>query len=159
MKNEHTERGLFNGVLTAHFIIILHIILIGAIGLLVLFFSGVVQYMTWIFLGGVAAVMAFVYYLYRRMKARGKTLGEMLRSPLFRGREVEVSFLGGFASVKVGQSKEPPLLDADVVDATRQLEDPETIRIRELAELARLLENDLVTLDEFNRAKKQLFKG
>ncbi len=59
MKNEHSERGLFNSVLTAHFIIILHIILIGGIGLLVLFFSGVAQYMTWIFLGGIALLMAF----------------------------------------------------------------------------------------------------
>ncbi len=93
------------------------------------------------------------------MKAQGKTLGEMLRSPVFRGREVEVSFLGGLASVKVGQSKTPPLLDADVVNPSNQLEDPETVRIRELSELARLLENDLVTLDEFNEAKKMLLKS
>ena len=38
-----------------------------------------------------------------------------------------------------------------------QLEDPETIRIRELAELARLLENDLITRDEFDKAKQRLF--
>jgi hypothetical protein len=39
-----------------------------------------------------------------------------------------------------------------------QLEDPETVRIRELAELARLLENDLITREEFNEAKQRLFQ-
>ncbi|MCP4688909.1 MAG: hypothetical protein GY859_12725 [Desulfobacterales bacterium] len=160
MKKENTERSLFNGVLTAHFIIILHIILIGGVGLLVLFFAGIAKYMTWIFLGGLAALLGAGYYLYRRMKAQGKTLKEMMRSPMFRGREVEVSFLGGLASVKVGQGNGngQPLLDSDTAGPANQLEDPETVRIRELTELARLLENDLVTLDEFNKAKKLLFR-
>ena len=38
-----------------------------------------------------------------------------------------------------------------------EIEDPATGRVRELSELARLLENDLITQDEFELAKNQLF--
>jgi len=40
-----------------------------------------------------------------------------------------------------------------------QLEDPETIRIRELTQLAQMLEKDLITLDEYSRAKKHILKS
>jgi hypothetical protein len=41
---------------------------------------------------------------------------------------------------------------------TQQLEDPGTIRIRELTELARMLEKNLITREEYNRAKQTLLK-
>ena len=37
-----------------------------------------------------------------------------------------------------------------------QLEDPETARIREINALAQLLEKELITRDEFTRAKQRL---
>ena len=39
-----------------------------------------------------------------------------------------------------------------------QLEDPETARIRELTELARLFEKNLITSEEYNKAKNQILK-
>ncbi len=33
------------------------------------------------------------------------------------------------------------------------------MRIRELTELANLLENNLITRDEYNKAKQQIFKS
>jgi len=49
-------------------------------------------------------------------------------------------------------------LETGVVDPTHQLEDPESIRIRDLSQLARLLADDLITRDEYDQAKKNLFK-
>ena len=41
---------------------------------------------------------------------------------------------------------------------TLQLEDRGTQQVRELAELARLLEKNLVTLEEYNQVKARIFK-
>jgi len=39
-----------------------------------------------------------------------------------------------------------------------QLEDFKTIQLRELTQLARLFEDDLLTRDEYDEAKRNLFK-
>ena len=44
-------------------------------------------------------------------------------------------------------------------NTTHLLEDPASARIRELSELVRLLESDLITLEEFNSVKRQLFQS
>jgi hypothetical protein len=149
----------FKSVLLAYFILVLHVLLIAGLVLMVIFFRGMIHYMIWIFLGGTAAILASGYHFYRRMKRDGKTLREILSSPRLSGRTVEVSLLGGLASFKVGKSDKTPALSSDSTGQYRpQLEDPKAIRLRELTELVRLLENNMITLDEYNKAKKQIFK-
>ena len=94
--------GLFKSVMLAYMVLVLHVVLMLGLGLLVIFFRGVIQYMLWIFLFGTVVVVASGFYFYRRMKAEGKTLKQTLSSPMFAGRPVEVSFLGGMASLRVG---------------------------------------------------------
>lgn len=159
MKIPQKDReGLFGRVLLAYFILILHVLLLAGIILLVIFLRGVTQYMLWIFLAGALAIIVSGYLFYRRMKAEGRTLKEMLRSPMFGGRAVEVSLLGGLASFRIGRPESPPAIDYDATPEMRQLEDPHTIHVREISELARLYEKKLITLEEFNKAKNQLFK-
>jgi len=152
--------GLVKSVLLAYMILALHVLLIAGLGLLVLFFRGFVQYMLWIFLAGAALVGYSGYRFWRRMKAEGKTLAEMLGNPAFRGRSVEVSLLGGLASIKLGapRGRARPLEIDNDERAPGQLEDPETARIRELGELARLLEQDLITRLEYEEAKQRLLR-
>ncbi len=138
-------------------ILLLHVVLLAGLGCLVLFFRGMVQYMLWIFLGGSALVTYSGYRAYKRMRDERKNLGELLSLPMFTGRSVEVNLLGGLASLKIGDRE-----NADIpytLDPSRQLEDPAANRIRELRELARLFENKLITLDEYNRTKEQLLNG
>jgi hypothetical protein len=154
--------GLVKSVLLAYFILALHVLLIAGMAILVLFFRGVVNYMLWIFLGGIVLVALSAFYFIRRMRAEGKSLREMLRNPMFNGRSVEVSLLGGMATVKLGQSSQPPAIGHDPAVDLPRLEDPDSFRNRDvsdLAELARLLEKDLITVDEFNKAKRQLLNG
>lgn len=158
-KKPKDNEGVMKSVLTAYFILILHALLIVGLGVLVLFFRGLIHYMVWIFLGGSALLLTSGYLFWRRMRAEGKTLSEMLNSPMFRGRTVEVSLLGGLATFKVGNGPGLPAIDAGSAAAPRQLEDPASARVRELSELARLLENDLITLDEFNHTKQKLMGG
>lgn len=157
-KNKDNE-GVMKSVLTAYFILILHALLIVGLGALVLFFRGLIHYMIWVFLGGSLLLLTSAHLFWRRMKAEGKTLSEMLNSPMFRGRTVEVSLLGGLATFKVGNGPSLPAIDAGAEAAPRQLEDPASARVRELSELARLLDNDLITLDEFNHTKQKLMGG
>jgi predicted membrane metal-binding protein len=154
--------GLFKGVLLAYFILALHVLLIAGVAVLVLFFRGVVNYMLWIFLGGIALIGWAVFYFFRRMRAEGRSLREMLKNPIFSGRSVEVSILGGMATLKLGRPSRMPAIDHEAAGDIPRLEGPEIPRRREvseLAELARLLEKDLITVEEFNKAKQNLLNG
>ena len=154
--------GLVKSVLLAYFILALHVLLIAGMAILVLFFRGIVNYLLWIVIGGLAVVGLSAYFFIRRMRAEGKSLREMLRNPVFSGRSVEVSLLGGMATVKLGQPSPTQAIGHDAPVDLPRLEDPDAPRrpeVSDLAELARLLEKDLITVDEFNRAKQQLLKG
>ena len=157
MNKSKQNDGVFKSVMMAYSDLVLHVLLIAGLGLLVLFFRGIIQYMIWIFLGGTAAVLVSGYRFYNRMKQEGKTLREMVNSPLFHGRAVEVSILGGMASFKIGQDSNPRALPDTTFKTSNLLEDPASTRIRELSELVRLLEKDLITQEEFNSVKRQLF--
>lgn len=150
--------GLFKSVMAAYLVLVLHVLLIVGLGLVVIFFSGIVQYMLWIFLVGAAVILASFFYFYRRMKAEGRSLREMMQSPMFNGRPVEISLLGGLASFKVGGNAEGPLeLGTDTHNPSLQLEDPDAARLREIKELANLLKEDLITREEYEKAKQHIF--
>ena len=156
-KKEYKETNIFKSVLMAYFVLILHVFLIAILGLLVIFFSGIVNYMIWIFLGASAVILWSGYYFYKRMKEQGKTFGEMINSPLFSGRAIEISLLGGFASLKLGKPSDIPRI-GDSYEQVNQLEGHSDIFINELLELVHLLENNLITLEEYNIAKQRFFK-
>jgi hypothetical protein len=152
------SQGLFKSVMMAYAVLVLHVLLIAALGLLILFFRGVTQYMIWIFLVGGGGLAVSGYLFYRRMKAEGRTLKEMLQSPTFGGRSVEVSFLGGLASFRLGQQSAPRELPGASEDLLR-LEDPEAFRKKELETLLRLLEKNLISPEEYQKAKQDILKS
>ena len=158
-KKRKNGESLFKGVMLAYFILVLHVLLLAGVGLMVIFFRGIINYMLWIFIGGCVIIIAIAYYIYKRMKEEGKTLKETLSSPMFSGRPIEVSVLGGMASFKMGRPSNIPALGNDQSKQFLQLEDSSAMRIRELTELANLLENNLITRDEYNKAKQQIFKS
>lgn len=157
-KTQKNSEGLFKSIFMAHMILVLHVLLFAALGLLVVFLSGMMQYMLWVLLGGMALVGLSAYLFFRRLRKEGRSLGETLRSPIFQGRAVEVSLLGGMATVKLDKPHSADAVKIDSQSPALQLEDPEAARIREINTLAQLLEKDLITLDEFTRAKQRLLK-
>jgi hypothetical protein len=52
--------GLFKSVMMAYLVLVLHLLLVFGLGLVVIFFSGIVQYMLWIFLLGAITILGFV---------------------------------------------------------------------------------------------------
>jgi hypothetical protein len=159
LKKEKESQHL-NSILMAYFILILHVVLVAGLVLMVIFFRGIINYMIWIFIGGLIAIIASGYHFYNRMKKEQKTLREILSTPRLNGRSVEVSFLGGLVSFKIGRAHyDLPALDSHSSGGLRQLEDPESVRYKEFSELVRLLENNLITLEEYNKFKEEIFKS
>jgi cytochrome c biogenesis protein CcdA len=159
MKKEKDSQH-FTSVLMAYFILLLHVILVAALVLMVIFFRGIINYLIWIFIVGSIAIIVSGYHFYKRMKKEQKTLGEILDASRFNGRSVEVSFLGGLASLKIGRAQQSlPALESPSSDRLKQLEDPESARYKEFSELVRLLENNLITLEEYNKFKEKIFKS
>ena len=160
LRQKEKDSQHFKSVLMAYFILVLHVLLVAGLVLMVIFFRGIVNYMIWIFLGGLIAIIFSGYHFYKRMKREGKTLREILHTYRHSGRSVEVSFLGGLASLKIGgEHHSPPALNSNSPGHLKQLEDPESIRYKEFSELVRLLENNLITLEEYNKFKEQIFKS
>jgi hypothetical protein len=160
LNKKEKENQHFKSVLMAYFILVLHVVLVAGLVIMVIFFHGMINYMIWIFLAGLIAIIASGYYFYKRMKMEGKTLREILNTYQHSGRSVEVSFLGGLASLKIGgEHHHPPALNGHSSGQIKQLEDPESIRYKEFSELVRLLENNLITLEEYNKFKKEIFKS
>ncbi len=155
-KKNKTSDGIFKSIVFAHLILSLHLVLFAALGLLVVFLGGMMQYFYWILLGGMIVIGLSAFLFYRRLRKEGKTLGETLRSPTFQGRSVEVSLLGGMATLKLDAPNSQKAIEGDHREPPLQLEDPEMARIREINELAQLLDKELITLDEFNNAKERL---
>jgi hypothetical protein len=157
MKKESGE--LFRGILLAHLILFLHLLFIVGLGVVIIFFRGVSQYMLWIFLGVTAVLIASGYFCYRLIKSKGKqALKDIEESDVFKNRSVEVRFLGGVASLKIGQPDSSKAIENPAYNPRHQLEDPNTARMRELDRMAQMLEKNLITLDEFVIAKKKLLK-
>jgi hypothetical protein len=157
-KNKEDDRHL-KSVLMAYLILILHVFLVAGLVLMVIFFRGILNYMIWVFLGVSAVIVASCYKFYKRMKREKKTLREMLGAQQISGRTVEVSVLGGLASLKIGRPHYQPALDGRSSEPVKQLEDPDAIRIKELSDLVRLLEKNLITLDEYHKYKENIFKS
>lgn len=157
LKRAKDGQGLFKGVFVAYVILILHVLLVAAMGLVVLFFRGIVNYLPWIFAGASITIIATIYFFVRQMKREGRSLRQTLTLPAFHGRAVEVKLLGGLASFKMSQPVDITPLALDDRGPIHQLEAPRTPGIGELAEFARLLENDLITREEYERAKEEIF--
>ena len=157
-KDSNKDKGLLGNVLVGYFILILHLFLIVFLSVSVVFFRGVFEYKLWIFLGGIVLVLGSGYVFYRKIKKNAAKIREVLNDPVFRERPVEISFLGGVASFKVGRAgaNDTQSIDWSPAAPVQQLEDPETYRRRELSRLAKMLEDGLITQSEFMQLKNDL---
>lgn len=150
------QESIFKGVLLAYFVLIFHVVLIIGLGAIMLFFGGVVAHLPWILAFGFVAVVGSCYVWWQHLKKRGKTLKDILRDPLFEGRSVEVTLLGGLASFKLGQPRETLTIEPPASEGPRQIQDSTTRHAEELNRLALLLKQDLITIDEYLEKKKDI---
>ncbi|MFP4160070.1 MAG: hypothetical protein ACLFR9_10215 [Desulfobacterales bacterium] len=150
------------GVFIAFFILIFHVALLALIGVLVLFLSGLLNYLPWLLLGGLVILLGAGYLLVRRLAKKSESLVRFLNLPELQGKDIEVKVMGGLASVKINSPEDTAhmLPDSEYISrAPRQLENPDTGNVRELMRLADMLEEDLITREEYMQAKQRLLGG
>jgi hypothetical protein len=150
------QESIFKGVLLAYFVLVFHVVLIIGLGVVMLFFGGVIAHLPLILALGLVAVVGSCYLWWQHLKKRGKSLRDMLRDPLFEGRSVEVTLLGGLASFKLGQPGERRAIEHTSSESPKQIQDSATRHTEELTKLALLLKQDLITFDEYLKAKKDI---
>ncbi len=78
-----------------------------------------------------------------------------MSDPSLANRTLEISLLGGMATVKLGHKDDNVRLIA-AEEAPRQLEAPQSVQIKELSELNKMLEDGLITREEFLQLKKEI---
>ncbi|KIH75439.1 hypothetical protein SAMN05660860_03424 [Geoalkalibacter ferrihydriticus] len=164
-REKKEDGGILKGIFAGYLILVLHALLMLVVALLVVFLRGVVEYMLWIFLGGVALIGLSAYLFYRRIKKGALNIGGALNDPSLRDRPLEISFLGGLASVRFGrpgqfsEGDQPRAIESRLVEEAPRLEDPEAMRRRELARLVLMLERELITQEEYDKLKQDLLKN
>ena len=152
-------KSFFFSYLVLTLILVLNIVLFFVVGIIIIFFKGVLDYIVWILILGAILTGIFCYFLWKKMKESGQTLREMMGDPLLRGRDLEVNLLGGFFSVKIGRPTSPLSIEDLPSSKPKQLEVPQISRARDLTHLASLLEKNLITREEFIRAKEALMRS
>ena len=152
----NNNESLFKSVMLAHMILALHLLLLGILVVVIFFFGWLVTHLFWIILGILLISGLISYLVFRRLRREGRSIREALRSPMFEGRSVEINLLGGMASFRLGPPSGHPVIGYNGENRLLSLEDPESTRMREIAELAELLEKKLITPEEFAAAKRKI---
>lgn len=146
---------LFRGIMLAHLILLLHVLLLVCMGGLVIFFQGVINYMPLFLIGGLLLVSGMFFYIFRRLKAEGKSLRDIINSPIFSGKSVEINLLGGLASIKIDSRGDNRTLSPREPAAHIPLSEVKTqTRIIELPEISRNIEPPAVD----NMPERKIFK-
>lgn len=151
--------GLFKSIFTAYFILLLHVFLLAGVGLTVVLFKGVYHYLPWIMAGIGILVLSIAWIFYRRMRKSSTQLRDILSVPEFRDRTVEVRLLGGLASFTVKARENPALLSDHDPGQARLIETSVVRTERKMLELNTLYEKNLISREEFEKAKQDLLQG
>ena len=94
------------------------------------------------------------------MLKEGKQLREILSLPSLNGRTIEVSVLGGLASIRLEKSNNPQNNEQPkLIETPQSLIDSDSYHLRELSELVDLLNKNLITLDEYNKFKTKIINS
>ena len=156
------KEGLFKSIFTAYFILLLHVFLLAGVGLSVVLFKGVYHYLPYIMAGLAILVLSVAWIVYRRMRESSMDLKEVLATPQFQDRTVEVKLLGGLASFKIkAKENHNLLLDHDSAPSygNKLIENSVDQTERKMRELATLYGRDLITKEEFETARQNIIQG
>ena len=152
------DDSITKGVFLAFIILFFHVGMLLLVALLVVFFGFIIQYFAWILLGIGLVIAGTIFYILYSLKKQSSGIAEVLTMPEFKGKNVELRLFGGLASVKITDTQgSSSMLEHDGASQIKYLESPDSTRVQDLSELARLLENDLITREEYQQAKDELF--
>jgi hypothetical protein len=159
---DRDKDGLFKSIFTAYFILLAHVVLLAGIGVTIVLFKGVYHYLPWIMgsIGILILVIAWIFY--QRMKNSSSDIKDILLMPEFRDRTVEVRLLGGVASFKITAKPTQQNLIAPHISSasdTLLIENDINRTEQKIFKLAALFEKDLITREEFDKARQNIIQG
>ncbi len=155
--NNEQNKGHFSGVFLGYFVLLLHILLILGLGAAVVFIKGLYDFRYLLTALGILFVGGSAYLFFRRFQENKRKLTDLMNDPAFQGRTLEISLLGGMASVKLGHNdNQPQLIDVGPTQEVKQLEAPRNPQVEELGQLAKMLEDELITREEFQQLKQKI---
>ncbi len=151
------DKSVFSGVMLSYLVLILHILLMIGLGAAVILIKGIYDFRWFISIAGIVLVGGSGYYFYHRIKKDALKIRDLMRDPALQNSALEISLLGGMATLKLGHTNDNiKLIQVDNGTQVKQLEAPKSIRIKELSELTRMLDKGLVTHEEFLHLKKDI---
>ncbi len=157
------KEGLFKSIFTAYFILLLHVFLLAGVGVSVVLFKGVYHYLPYIMASLAILVLSVAWIVYRRMRENSTHIRDVLSTPEFQDRTVEIKLLGGLASFKIKAKENNNLLldhaSAHSYDDTRLIENSANSAERKMLELNALYGKDLITKEEFEHARQNIIQG
>ncbi|HEY5672902.1 MAG TPA: hypothetical protein VIR78_04295 [Malonomonas sp.] len=150
------NKSILNGVFLGYLVLMLHILLILGLGVTVILIKGIYDFRWLIFIAGIVLVAGSGYFFYQRLKESNRSLRDTLNDPALRDRTLEISLFGGMAAVKLGHKDQPvQLIEATETQEIRQLQAPAS-QVNELGQLVKMLEDELITREEFQQLKQQI---
>jgi hypothetical protein len=150
-QSEHT---IYRNILAAFLILAVHVLLVGGIGVMILFFYGIVNHLFWVLLG-ISCISGGGVWLYKRLKSDVKAMRNITGESL-KGKTIEASFLGGMAQFRISDSISAGYRGRGAPDTIPQLTGPVSGPMDSLSALAGLFERNLISRDEYIRAKKKI---
>jgi len=154
MENSTNESSIAKNIFVGYFVLILHVLLLVMLGLFIVFFRGMVVYMPWILGGGLTLLVLSGVWFYRRIKKGQTTLRDTINSTVPKNRPVEISLLGGLASMRLGSTTGGA--ENYTAQQPLQLEDSETSRLRSLDRLMEMYNKGLISKEEFALLKQDV---
>ncbi len=155
--NGEQNKSVFNGVMLGYLVLVLHVLLMVGLGVTVILIKGIYDFRWLIFIAGIALLAGSGYYFYHYFKEHKQKISDLMSDPAFSDRTFEISLMGGMATLKLGHKDDSiRLIGADSDDQIKQLEGPKSVQIEELSELSRMLNDELITREEFLQLKKKI---
>lgn len=155
--NGEQNKSAFNGVMLGYLVLVLHVVLMVGLGVTVILIKGIYDFRWLLFIAGIALLGGSGYYFYHYFKEHKQKISDLMSDPAFSDRTFEISLMGGMATLKLGHKDDSiRLIGVDSDDQIKQLESPKSIQIKELSELSRMLDDELITREEFLQLKKNI---
>lgn len=101
------DGNILKSVFLSYFILGFHVVLLGFLGVMILFFNTIAHYFIWILLFSAVALTGSGLFLLRYIRRQRLSFSKILSLPELKGRSIEVNLLGGFASIKISGENIP----------------------------------------------------
>ncbi|MCP3944754.1 MAG: SHOCT domain-containing protein [Desulfobacteraceae bacterium] len=155
--------GLFKSIFTAYFILLLHVFLLAGVGVSVVLFKGVYHYLPYIMAGLAILILSLAWVVYQKIRKNSNHIMDVLSTPQFQDRTVEIKLLGGLATFKIKAKENNNLLldhsSGHPYADTRPIQTSVNKAECKMLELNTLYDKDLITKEEFKNARQNIIQG